>query len=100
MNYELKWTYLAETSYFEELEFIYYKWNLKEVVKFESLVGKELKRLSVNPLIGKFQFHNVYTLAISKQTTLFFRVKKDFKVLELLIFWNNLKNPEDLQKLL
>ncbi|MBK9224150.1 MAG: hypothetical protein IPO23_04940 [Flavobacterium sp.] len=46
MSYNLEWTSNAVNSYFEEIEFIYLKWNEKEVLKFEKLVEKELKRLS------------------------------------------------------
>jgi hypothetical protein len=39
MRYKLDWTFLAEDSYFEEMEFILLKWNIKEVIKFENLVS-------------------------------------------------------------
>ncbi|WP_396211687.1 hypothetical protein [Flavobacterium sp.] len=70
MRYKLDWTFLAEDSYFEEMEFILLKWNIKEVIKFENLVSIELKRLLENPTIGKFE-EGKYSLLISKQTTLF-----------------------------
>jgi plasmid stabilization system protein ParE len=99
MSYKLEWTFIAENSYFEEIEFIYLKWNEKEVFKFENLVDKELKRLVKNPTIGKLK-NRKYSLMISKQTTLYYRINNNKKSVELLLFWNNLKNPEDLKKLL
>lgn len=100
MNYVVKWTFLAEDSYFEEIEFIYLKWNHKEVLKFEKLVVDELNRLAQNPTIGKLKSHNYYELVISKQTTLYYKIDNDTKSIELHLFWNNLKNPEDLKKFL
>lgn len=100
MSYILKWTFLASESYFDEIEFIYKKWNLKEVNKFESLVASELERLSLNPKIGKLQASKNYSLVISKQTTIIYRINDNLKAVELLLFWNNLKNPSDLTKLL
>ena len=55
MIYKIKWTFLAESSYFEEIEFVYLKWNLKEVLKFENLVSIEVKRIEQNPTIVKFK---------------------------------------------
>ena len=100
MSYHLDWTFSALNSYYEEIEFIYLKWNQNEVLNFEKLVEKELERLSENPTLGKINFKNNYSIAISKQTTLIYRINDKVKSIELLLFWNNLKNPEDLNKLL
>ncbi len=100
MIYKIEWTFRAELSFFEEAQFIFEKWNIYEVNKFESLVEKELKRLSINPKIGNLKFDNVYSLTISKQTTLFYRIHNNSNFIELLLFWNNLKNPHDLIQLL
>lgn len=35
--YSIYWTELAKVSYEEELDFINYKWNLREVEKFMDL---------------------------------------------------------------
>ena len=66
----------------------------------ESLVENELKRLSIHPMIGNFKVDNIYSLSISEQTTLFYKINKDLSLIELLLFWNNLRNPDDLIKLL
>ena len=100
MIYEVKWTFSATRSYFEEVDFIYQKWTIKEVVNFEKLVNDEIFRISQNPLIGKLNFKNSYSLTLSKQTTLFYRVNEKSHSIELILFWNNLKNPNDLLKLL
>lgn len=91
MEYKIVWVPLAIETYMEEIDFIYLKWNLKEVDDFVMLVDKNLIRLSINPLVG--QVHkNVYKIVISKQTSLFYRIiEKDNKV-ELVYFWNNKKD--------
>ena len=76
MSYNLEWTSNAVNSYFEEIEFIYLKWNEKEVLKFEKLVEKELKRLSSTPSIGKLIYKNIYSFSISKQQLYFLELKK------------------------
>jgi addiction module RelE/StbE family toxin len=94
------WASTAKNSYHEEIDFIYLKWNSREVVKFEKLVTEEIQRIISNPLIGKISYNDVYSLSISKQTTLFYKIDKDLNLIELLLFWNNLKNPQDLTSLL
>lgn len=93
MEYKIVWIPLAIETYMEEIDFIYLKWNQKEVDDFVMLVDDNLKRLSINPLIG--QIHkNVYKIVISKQTSLFYRIiEKDNKV-ELVYFWNNKKDSQ------
>ena len=100
MNFKVKWTFLAEITYFNEMEFISKKWNLKQVNIFEELVEKEISRLSINPEIGTLKNNNLFSLIISKQIALIYRIKKENKSIELILFWNNLKNPEDLSKFL
>ena len=101
MKYSFNWDSVALESYIEETEFILLKWNYKEVEKFKNLVEQNLERLSKNPEIGTFNKEfEVFTLVISKQTTLYYSFNNEQKVIEIHIFWNNLKNPEDLNKLL
>ena len=93
MGYSIHWVPLAIDTYLEEISFIYLKWNQNEVDKFVVLVDENLKRLSVNPLIG--QIHkNVYKIVISKQTSLFYRIIEKDKKVELVYFWNNKKDSQ------
>ena len=85
--------------YDEEIDYIFFKWNLKEVLKFEQLAIIELDRLCQNPRIGIIK-NDKYSILFSKQTTLFYNVKEKEETIELLLFWNNQKNPEELNKLL
>lgn len=100
MIYEVEWTISAQNSFTDEIDFIYLKWNYKQVVNFEILVENELFRLSKNPDIGIHYVSGLSSFNISKQTTLFYRIKHEKKSIELILFWNNLKNPKDLSKIL
>jgi plasmid stabilization system protein ParE len=100
MNFKIIWSSTAKNSFHEEIDFIFLKWNSIEVFRFEKLVTEEIERLVSNPLIGKRSYNDIYSLSISKQTTLFYRIDKDSNLIELMLFWNNLKNPQDLIKLL
>ena len=101
MSFEVIWTFDSVTSFHEEIDFIYKKWNHKEVIKFESLVEENLERLAENPAIGKFYaVFEVYYLVISKQTTLYYNFNPKNKTIELYLFWNNKRNPDELLKFL
>jgi len=65
------------------------------------LVVENLERLSKNPKMGVYlEKDNIYYLMISKQTTLYYKVSENDQRIDLLVFWNNQKNPDDLIKLL
>jgi hypothetical protein len=49
MNYTIEWDLNPIESFVEESDFIFKKWNQKEVDTFVLLVEQNLKRLSINP---------------------------------------------------
>lgn len=101
MSYTIIWQPTALNTYVEEVDFIFLKWNFKEVQKFQNLVIENLERLSKNSEIGIFNNKfRTYSLVLSKQTTLYYNFNSNTKIIDLYAFWNNLKNPDDLSKLL
>lgn len=101
MIFNFIWHKNAEITLQEEASFIFKKWNEFEVEKFEYLVLENLDRLSINPEIGVYNKQlKVFYLVISKQTTIYYDFNKETKIIELYLFWNNLRNPNDLEKLL
>src|SRR5690606_20336346 len=101
MSYQVVWQPNSQISYYDETDFILRKWNSTEVQKFQDLVFENLDRLVENPLIGTYSNSlKMYSIVISKQTTLYYSFSQDSKIIDLYLFWNNLKNPEDLKKLL
>ena len=99
--YSVFWLHEAEISYYDELDFIFRKWNITEVENFIELVRINLETLSNEPTIGIYsKKYDSYSFVIFKQTTLFYRIfEKELKI-ELLLFWNNKRNPNLLDKLL
>lgn len=101
MSSFLIWDNIALITYVEEINYILLKWNNKEVQSFKDLAVENLERLSKNPKMGVYlEKDNIYSLMISKQTTLYYKVSENDKRIDLLVFWNNQKNPADLIKLL
>lgn len=59
--YSILWLHEAEISYYEELDFIYKKWNIIEVENFTVLVYDFLEILSKKPTIGIYsKKYNTY----------------------------------------
>ena len=101
MIYKIEWKPLATNTYLDEMEFILSKWNEKEVQNFDDLVYDYLKTLSKTPTIGNFKSEfNCYSIVISKQTTLFYKIIEEKSQIDLVLFWNNSQNPNLLTKLL
>lgn len=101
MRYKIIWQHSSEITYLDEIDYIYFKWNYKEVENFQELVIENLNRLSINPLLGKYDSNlELYFFVISKQTTLYYSINTNTKIVDLHLFWNNQKNPDDLAKLL
>ncbi|TAF08602.1 MAG: type II toxin-antitoxin system RelE/ParE family toxin [Flavobacteriia bacterium] len=99
--YSIHWSKLAEITFSEEMYFIFEKWNQKEVDKFGLLVQNCLQSISENPKIGKNESENqVYSFVISKQTTIYFKISEIELRIDLILFWNNKKNPILLDKYL
>ena len=101
MSYKIIWQLNSEITYLAEIEYIYFKWNQEEAEKFQELVIENLNRLSINPLLGKYDSNlKIYIFVISKQTTLYYSINQNAKIVNLHVFWNNQKNPDELKKLL
>ena len=84
MSYSINWDSVALDTYIEETEFILLKWNVKEVQKFTTLVEENLERLSKNPLIGIYKNElKIYSILISKQTTLYYNFNSNSKIIDL-----------------
>ena len=99
--YSIHWSKLAEITFSEEMDFIFQKWNQKEVDRFGLLVQNCLQSISENPKIGKNESENqVYSFVISKQTTIYFKISEIELRIDLILFWNNKKNPILLDKYL
>jgi hypothetical protein len=87
MSYKILWQLNSEITYLEEIDYIYFKWNHKEVEKFQELVLENLNRLSINPLLGKYDSNlKLYFFVISKQTTLYIQLIKMQKSLIYMSF--------------
>ncbi len=56
--------------------------------------------LSKGNIEGKVYTNNISSIVISKQTTVFYKKYPLKNTITLLLFWNNQRNPEKLEKVL
>jgi len=98
---QVVWGKNARLTYLDELDYIFKKWNYKEVKNFVNLVTDFIKNLESGVIQGKISFkQNLRSFVISKQTTVYFDVNNKENRIEILLFWNNKKNPQKLKDLL
>lgn len=99
--YVIYWSKLAVDSYRDEADFILNKWNYQQVAVFALLIEKHLQSIAFNPFIGKkYSSKDLFCLTISKQTNLYYTIDLEQKMVNLVLFWNNSKNPKNLIHLL
>lgn len=93
---KISWTTEAEISYFNILDYLLYKWGLIEVRKFVEKTDFVLSQITKTPnMFKKSKSKDIRIGFISKQTSLFYRIKKD--EIELLTFWDNRQNDTKLK---
>lgn len=94
------WTDLAFESFEDETFFILMKWNLDEVEKFSILVFDFIEILKTGIVQSRTTYWaSTYFHVISKQTTLYYQIINE-DTIELLLFWNNQKDPNTLKAML
>lgn len=91
---------LANSTYLQNIEFLETHWTAKEVVSFITKVSDVITILKVNPQTFKKweKDASIYKITIVKQITLYYQITK--KNVELLLFFNNLQDPNKLSELL
>ena len=96
---KIYWTELALQSYEDETLFILRKWNIEEVEKFSTIVFEFIEILKTGTVRGSRTYlPNTYFHVLSKQTTLYYQIANEDSI-ELLLFWNNQKNPSKLKEI-
>ena len=101
MTYKIDWKIIATYCYNNETDFILAKWNEIKVKKNENLIYDFLAILSKYSKSGIFNFdHSHKSLAIIKQTTLYYKMITDSSQIDLILFCKYKQNLIYLTKLL
>ena len=100
VSYNIISTKLAENTYHQNIDYLENIWSEKEIINFIKKVDEVITILKASPKTFKKYRSNskIHQIEIMKQITLFYQINNDD--VELLLFFNNYQNPNQLKKLL
>ncbi len=100
MGYNVIITTTAKKSFQQNVIYIKENWTNKEVKHFILKTESIINLLKKSPKTFQKREHSssVRKVLVVKQITLFYRIKN--KSVEILLFWNNYKNPDYLKNVL
>jgi plasmid stabilization system protein ParE len=100
MSYDIIWSPEARTSYLNILIYLDEQWSYSELETFENHTEKVLHLIRHFPEIYEYSSESdTHRCVLTEQITLFYRVKNESETVELLVFWDNRRNPDDLETL-
>jgi len=96
ISYEIIWSPNATLTYYQILQYLDKNWTSKEVNAFVVRTEEAIAHICDNPLLFPYSIkNNIHRCVIVKQVSLFYQINDD--LIELLIFWDNRRNPASLQ---
>ncbi len=98
MAFEIKWTPRALASYGNNIAYLEREWSEKDIINFVNAVDEKIKLAALFPelFVTTNRRKGVHKVVINKQVVLFYRVRKAFNQIELLLFWNTHQNPDNI----
>ena len=93
MTRNIVWSPRSRSNYFQLLEYLDDTWGPMSVKKFNTRFNKVLDQIATHPDLypATMKKSNTRCCVLSKQTTLYYRVKK--KEIELVTLFDNRKHP-------
>ncbi len=94
MPYSVTWSPTARFTYLNILEYLNEEWSLKEAEAFTDRTELVLAGIRQNPFLYKYsKKSDTHQCVLNKQISLFYRVKTQEQLIELLVFWDNRQDP-------
>ena len=98
MANKIVWSKKADVSFDRLTGYLEQEWTQKEVAAFVTRVYEKIDILSVFPQAGfSTKRSNIYKTLVHKKIILIYQYKPVKKEVLLIVFWNNLQNPERLK---
>ena len=96
MVQKIIWSPEALDTYISILEYLEKEWTEREIKNFIARVNEKLDILKQQPLLGRIsnKKKKTYRTLINKHITLVYHYKPIKHEIELVTFWNNLRNPK------
>lgn len=91
---------LAESKLLKLSEYLLENWNLKTRDKFILKLTEKIKQISLQPKScpKSSEFENLYKCVVTKQTTLYYRIKSGEDEIEIITIFDTRQNPDKLKK--
>ncbi|PJA08023.1 MAG: hypothetical protein COX70_04925 [Flavobacteriales bacterium CG_4_10_14_0_2_um_filter_32_8] len=87
------WSDMAKEDYWNNIDYLLDEWTVVEASNFIDRVDEYLNIISKKPkTFTNTNYKNTHAVPIVPQITLFYRIV-DKKSIELVRFWNNVKDP-------
>lgn len=97
MPWDIIWTPTARSSYFEILQYLADNFSEAELKAFEELVREVLQLIGQFPEIYEYsEESDTHRCVLSPQVSLYYQVKESPQEIELLVFWDNRQDPDNL----
>ncbi len=92
------WTKRSLETYLKIIDFLKIQWTKKEIRNFVILTNDTIISLIKNPFIFQCFDDNINIRRgfVHKHISLFYKVNQENDTIELLVFWDNRQNPENL----
>lgn len=89
------WSEEADRDYDDNIEWLLSEWGQKEAIAFTGCVESLLSKISKYPeMYPESRYKGIGTAVVVKQVSLLYRIVKGN--IELVRFWNNYQNPENM----
>lgn len=94
MSRSIFWSPRSKLDYIKLLDYLLEEWGHESVKKFNTLRVKSLDQISENPELyqATIKRRNIRRCVISKQTSLYYRVKK--REIELITLFDTRQHPK------
>ena len=90
------WSPRAENSFNNILEYLERHWTQKEINAFIARTEEVISYIQENPQYYPYsQESDTYRCVMREQVSLYYRIKNDY--VELMLFWDNRRNPYKLK---
>ena len=97
MAVTIKWSPEAEFTFFDVIEYLEKEWTEKEVQNFVQKSHRIIGQIGQNPgMYNSKGSEKVRKAVINKQNSLFYLFDEKENAILLLTFWDNRKNPAQL----
>jgi len=100
MVYRIRQSTLAKTTFFDNIKYLEDNWSERVVISFLKKVAEITKLIKHNPELFPKWNENITLRKVSilPQITMFYKINKT--TIDILLFWNNYQNPNNLIELL